>query len=355
MRSSRRYLYLGLFVLLAVGAWTGFWFYLAGKVRDGIDAWVAQQEAQGIQVAYTDLSISGYPYRIEVVAQDITVAGPNLPGKGALAVPRLTVLSLPWNPRLVVAGIEGEVLFRWTDPKGAEQRATYKAASTGISVGFADGKPDRFAFSGDRPVVTATTLAAPVTAKVFEIHARRLDGGAAPAAGGAAPTAPLLGELAIDGEAIRLPPDARNPLGPEIDRLALTVGLAGPLPPVAPGQNLRTIVDAWARGGGTVELTRGEVKWGSLNLTLTGSFAVDREMRPMGAISGRIGGLEPLIDAAVAEGRLNDGQARSIKQALGAIGFIARDQEGRVPVSATLQDGRIMVGPVPVGELQPIF
>lgn len=355
MPRSRRYLYLGLVVLLAIGGWTGFWFFLAGKVRDGVDNWVAQQAAQGIEVAYTGLEVGGYPYRIEVTVENLTASGPHLPGRGALAVPKLTVLSLPWNPNLLVARLDGEVLFRWTDPKGIEQRATYNAASTGISVGLAGGRLDRFAFSGDQPVLVSSAMAGPLSAKTFEVHGRRLEGGTAPASGGTAPTAPLLGELAIDGEAVTLPPDPRNPLGQQVEKLALTLGLAGPLPAIAPGMAPRAILDAWAQGGGTLEMTRCDLKWGSLNLTLTGSFSVDREMRPLGAVSGRIGGLDPLIDAGVAEGRINEGQARNVKQALNAIGFIARDQEGRVPVSVTLQDGRVLVGPVPVGETRPLF
>ncbi|MDD3446210.1 MAG: DUF2125 domain-containing protein [Zavarzinia sp.] len=359
MRRSRRYLYLTLFVIAAVGAWSTFWFYLAGQVRTRTDEWIARQAAQGVEVAYTDLAVNGYPYRIEVTVSNLTASGPRLPGKGALAVPKLTVLSLPWNPRLVVGSIEGEVLFRWTDPKGIEQRATYTAESTGFSLGLEDGQAARFAFSGSATVLRATTLPGPVSAKVFEVHARRFAGGPAPegepAGGGASPTAPLLGEIAIDAEAVQLPPGIETPLGPTIESAGYTIGLTGQIPPLAQGQDPRLLVDEWARNGGTVELSRAETKWGPLDLTLTGSFSVDGQRRPIGAIAGRVGGLDPLVDAAVARGDMTEGQAAGVKRALNTIGFIARDAQGRVPVSVTIQDGKVKVGPVPVGEVRPLF
>lgn len=357
MRISRRYLYLSLFVILAIAGWTVFWFRIAGEVRLRTDAWIAEQATQGVKVTYGDMQVNGYPYRIEVTITDLAAEG--LPQGGAFTVPEVTVLSLPWNPTLIVGSLAGETRFRWTDEKGAAQSGTYAAHSTGFSIGFADGQAARFALSGDTPVVTATTLQGPLSAKVFEVHARRLAGGAAPAGegpeDGVAPTAPLLGEVAIDGTEVRLPATVESPLGPLVEKLGYTVGLTGQIPAPAPGRRIEDMVAEWAKGGGTIELSRAETRWGPLNLTLTGSFSIDALNRPIGAISGRIGGLEPLIDGAVAEGRLREAQARGIKQALNAIGFIAKDKEGRVPVSVTVQDGRVSVGPVPVGEVKPLF
>ncbi|WP_158596131.1 DUF2125 domain-containing protein [Oleomonas cavernae] len=353
-----RYVYLILFVLVAIGAWTGWWFYLAGEVRTRTNDWITAQAAQGVEVAYTDFQVGGYPYRIEIEIDNLTVSAPRQPGRPAAAVPHVTVLGLPWNPNLVIASITGPSEFRWTDAKGVEQRATATAASAGLSVGLERGQPQRLALSLADFRLVSTTAPEPITAKVFEIHARRQAGGAAPAADGGSgqsPTAPLAVEVAIDGENIHMAATPDQPLGPDIERLALTLGLAGPLPRLVPGTAPRELVAAWAQAGGTLEITRAETKWASLDLTMTGSFSVDSQMRPIGATSGRIGGLEPLIDGAVARGRISDGQASSIKQALNAIGFIARDAQGRVPVAINIQDGRIMFGPVPVGQVGPIF
>lgn len=355
MVKSRRYLYLTLFVLVAIGAWTAYWFFLAGQVRERTQAFIDQQTAAGFEVAYTDFSVGGYPYRIEATVDNLTVSAPRQPGKPAFAVPRLVVLGLPWNPNLVVARIEGEVVTRWTDARNGDQRAAYRAESTGISIGLDAGRPQRFALSMDRPHLESSLLAGPVSAKVFEIHARLLDGGPAPSRDGVAPTAPLSAELAFDGEAVVLPPLPDGALGNEIASFGYTFGLAGPPPRYLPGTAPRDMIAAWAEAGGTIELTRGETRWGPLNSSVTGSFSVDDQMRPLGALSGRIGGLEPLIDGAVAQGRMTPAQAQNIKKALNAIGFITRDAEGRVPFSLTFQDGRVSMGPVQLGELRPLF
>lgn len=358
MVKSRRYLYLTLFVIVAIGVWTAYWFTLASQVRERARAFIDQQTAGGVEIAFTNFDVGGYPYRIEATVDNLTISMPRQPGKPAFAVPRLVVLGLPWNPNLVVARIEGDAVTRWTDARNEEQRATYRAESTGLSVGLEGGQPKRFALSMDRPRLESSLLAGPVSAKVFEIHARLLDGGPVPASDGAAgntPTAPLSMELALDGEAVVLPPLPDAVLGNEITSFGYTVGLAGPLPRYLPGTAPRDMIGAWAQAGGTIELTRAETRWGSLNSTMTGSFSVDGEMRLLGAMSGRVGGLEPLIDGAVAQGRMNPGQAQSIKKALNAIGFITRDAEGRVPFALTFQDGKVSMGPVQVGELRPLF
>lgn len=351
----KRYVYLVLFVLVAIGAWTAWWFYLAGQVRDRTSDWIAQQAAQGVEIAYTDFDIGGYPYRLEVQIENLTMSGPRLPGRPAAAIPHVTVLGLPWNPNLVMASLTGPGEFRWTDPRGVEQRATANATSAAISVGLERGQPQRLAVSFADLRVEATTAPEPVTARLFEIHARRLNGGEAPASGEQSPTAPLAAELAIDGENMRIVTGGDQPLGPDIERLGLTLGLAGPLPQTVPGRGQREMIAAWAQAGGTLEISRADAKWGSLDLTTKGSFTVDDQLRPLGSISGRIGGLEPLIDAAVARGQMNAGQADSVKQALNALGFIARDAQGRIPVSVTIQDGKVMVGPVPVGQVGPLM
>lgn len=356
MARSRRYLYLSLFVLVAIGAWTAYWFFLAGQVRTQTEAFVARQAEEGVTIAYTSFDIGGFPYRIEATIDNLTVAAPRQPGKPAIAVPKLVVLGLPWNPNLVVARAEGEMVARWYDARGTEQRAALNAASTGLSVGLSGGQPQRLAISFDRPRIESTALAGPISAKLFEIHSRRLEGGPVPAregASGTSPTAPVSAELALDGEELVLPAAPDAALGATIQSFGYTLGLAGPLP--TPGGDPRDMAMAWAQGGGTLELSRGETRWGALNVTMTGSFSLDGEARPIGALSGRIGGLDKLIDAAVESGRMAPGQGASVKKALGALGFISRDAEGRVPFALSLQDGKVLLGPVPVGDVRPLF
>ncbi len=353
MSVSRRYVLLfGLF-LLALAAWTAWWFYLAGQVKERTLAWVAEQRASGTEISYQDFTVSGYPYRIEVDLDKLALAVPQAPEAPEVAIPHLKVLGLPWNPRLVLADVVGPVTLAWTDPDSRRQTALYDAKSTTISIGLEAGRLARLSASAQYPRLSAATLGGLLSAKLFEIHARDLGGATAlPPAEGGSPTAPLAGQVAVDGDTIALPGTLESPMGAQIASLGLTLGLTGPLTAAA---DPRAILAAWRDAGGTLEIERGDLRWGSLDLSLTGTLALDKAFRPQGALSGRVGGLDPVLAAAVSQGRLAADQAESIRSALGALSFLTRDEAGRVPFGITLQDGRVLVGPVAVGRVAPIL
>lgn len=356
MSVSRRYFLLFGLVGLALVAWTAWWLYLAGQVKSRAAAWLDDQRSRGTEISHQGFAVSGYPYRIEVDLDRLALAVPQAAEAPAVAIPHLKVLGLPWNPNLVIADVTGPVTFAWTDPQGRRQSARYDAKSTAVSIGLEDGRPVRLAASAHYPRLSSALLGGLLSAKLFEVHARDLTpegtaGGAAAAPGGS-PTAPLTGEIALDGTEVALPSKTESPLGREIASLGLTLGLTGPWPQ---GAEPRGALASWRDAGGTLELRRGDLRWGSLDLSLTGALALDKAFRPEGAVSGRVGGLDPLLDAAVAQGRLTADQAASIRNALGALSFLSRDEAGRVPVGITLQGGKLLVGPVAVGRVEPLF
>ena len=47
-----------------------FWFYMAASYRDAIDAWAEARRGEGLEVRYTHLEMSGFPFLIRVARID---------------------------------------------------------------------------------------------------------------------------------------------------------------------------------------------------------------------------------------------------------------------------------------------
>ncbi|MFN3377785.1 MAG: DUF2125 domain-containing protein, partial [Burkholderiaceae bacterium] len=73
-------------VLIALAAWTGWWFYLTRRIDAGLEAQAAKLRQQGWEVRYADKRIVGWPFRAHLRLTHVTVAAPS---GLALAAPEL--------------------------------------------------------------------------------------------------------------------------------------------------------------------------------------------------------------------------------------------------------------------------
>src|SRR5262249_12521819 len=88
-------------------AWTGVWFYAAGRAQDAITGWRAREAKSGRTYECASESISGYPFRIEVRC---TKPRAELRGQGAhpvLSGADLVVLAQTDQPTLLMAEFKG--------------------------------------------------------------------------------------------------------------------------------------------------------------------------------------------------------------------------------------------------------
>lgn len=91
---------------LALVAWSGFWIYLRGEVTGRMDAAAARARAAGWQVQWSGRHISGYPFRLEVVLDGMTLAEPS--GWG-VATPQLRAETFAYRPGHWIAYTPGGV------------------------------------------------------------------------------------------------------------------------------------------------------------------------------------------------------------------------------------------------------
>lgn len=348
-KRSRRPLTVASFLLaLAALAYTGNWFASALWLKGRIEAWAEARRAAGDEVGYAALAIEGFPFEIGVVAEDLTLARRDGAGERSIAAERLRVLARPWAPLTFALIGESPLLLNHSDPKAGRR---WTATLAGARI---DGRlyPSGALAEADLTVVggaiDARRAEAPETEPfrlagfgVSEISldlaepAERVDHKTA--------TAVLGGRI----RAVDLPLGAAA--GPGTADVAFEATLKGALSGIAPED-----LALWRSDGGTLEIDHLRVDRPPLSGTMQATLALDRLLRPEGAGTVEVRGLDPLIDRLVAEGRIKREAATASKLML--LAFTKPGSDGgapvvRLPVSA--QDGEVRAGPLALFRFAP--
>jgi len=111
-------------------------------------------------------------------------------------------------------------------------------------------------------------------------------------------------------------------------------------------------IQKWSDKGGTIEIEALKVAYGPLRLQADGTLALDGELQPIGAFSGRAEGFYETVDALRERGLVRGRDATAARFVLGAL---AKQPEWGGPavleLSLSIQNRRLYTGPVPLLEL----
>lgn len=326
-------------LLLVATALTAFWFWAAGELESALARWRADQEARGYVIAYRPPEISGFPLKLAAALQRPSVAapegwrwqGPALASEARLWSPLTVDFAAPGAHSLVV--LAGEAPRRYDiEAAHADGEARFDRAGR-LIAGRLDFGNLAIATPEDERVSVATLSA--------EIEEPRVESGRLPAT----PFALALSDLA-------LPEQRRAILGNEVQRLELSAILNGALP-AAPA---REMLARWRDAGGTLEIRALELDYGTLKLRGEGTLTLDKQFRPLGAFTTRIGGLTATITRLSQAGAIERGVAIGLALALAALPSTP-DSDGTplVALPITCQDGWLFLGPARLFPLAPVL
>lgn len=88
-------------VALLAALYGGYWFVGQSQIEARATAALADLEAKGWDVAYSDLSTMGFPSRFDTTVTDIALTSPD--GQVAWAAPFIQVFALSYRPNRVIA------------------------------------------------------------------------------------------------------------------------------------------------------------------------------------------------------------------------------------------------------------
>jgi hypothetical protein len=351
-------------LLLAVG-WTGAWFYAAARADALLAGWRQREAAEGRVYACGAQTIGGFPFRF-----DVRCAEPSAEFRGsrpalALKAKDIRVAAQIYQPTGLIADFDGPLTV--TD---LTQSAAWTANWTlgQASARGTPAAPERASFVFDGLNVTRGDGSGPSVfqAKRFELHGRVAEGSVA-----ADPVIEIVLRLA-------------TATAPELHRLTeqpldanVTTTLRG-LHDFAPRPWPERLRELQARGG-RIEISQARIQQGEVIAVSEGHLGLTPAGRLDGQLQITVVGMDKVLKALDIDRVMSQGEVGSALNALDrlmpGLGQFARQNaapgivaglgamgkgtvlEGKSAVTLPLRfaDGTVFLGPVPVGQVPPLF
>lgn len=332
-------------IVVLLAAYGAAWPLIADRIAAAISQWAAERTDSGYPTHFSALSMSGFPlrFRATIEAADMTLEGSlsQMRWQGDRAIASIR----PWAPRRPSFRLEGEQ--RFLDKNGLLATLTAADARARLTLN-AENRVAGIAAVAHNIRLGLGPLAEPFSIARIEL-AFPAERAAEDSADGAS--------FRLDMEKIDLPAGRRLPaeqggaLGQRIDRLLIVASVTGPLPDATSEAALA----AWRDAGGTVEIRQAELRWGPLILGVSGTAALDDQMRPVAAFTARIQNYDIVLDAFAANGTMRQRDAAIAKT---LFRLLAKPGENGAPpvleIPLTIQDGLLSAGPVPLLKVPPL-
>jgi hypothetical protein len=324
------------FVLLGLAAagWSAAWVVIRERTTGAIDGWLASEAALGRQWACPNRTVGGFPFRIEVRCDSLSLQRPD----SRLTLGPVTALAQVYRPRHIIAHLGGP--FRASDGRtDVEGSWSLLQASVRLDEGL-----QRASVAIEGPAFRVT--GAPpgdlaLSAQRLETHLRPN-----PRRGdeGAYDWTLNVARLALPGLDTLI--GGTEPA--DVD-LQLTATQARDIRARPWADEL----ERWREAGGRLEVSHAALAKGGRRIEGTGQFGLDDAHRPQGRAELAAAGIEGLLGsfigprAGATAALLGALTGRSINPAPPAGG--GPGKSGLTPLPPLrIEDGRVHVGPLPI-------
>jgi hypothetical protein len=354
-----------LVVALAI-LWTGLWFYAAAAADSTLAGWLDRETRIGHKIDCANRSMGGFPLRIELRCAELNAELRDVAPPVTLKSASLIAVWQVYAPAQVVGEFIGPMTIAEAGQPPA-YRANWQHSQASVQ-GTPHG-PERVSIVLDEPAVEQLIASAESTV----LKAARVEADAH-LVGGSANDKPVI-DLMLrlrSGTAPELHPLAATPVDGEI--AARLTGLADLAPKPWP-----ILFRDLQANGGALQFTNARVQQGEMiavangTLGLTARGGLDGQLQltvvnldqllhalnldellSQGRVGSAINALDRLMPGLGSIARQN--AAPSVMASLGAIGqrTVLEDKPAmRVPLR--FADGAVMLGPLPVGRVPPLF
>ena len=109
-------------LVLLMGAYSGWWMFLASGLRDSTQTWIAERRAHGHEAAYGDLEVGGFPFALRLRLNDASYIlnpdGESWAWRGG----DMAVTLRPWDPGHLKFSLGGVHRFTYTSGRRSPSR-----------------------------------------------------------------------------------------------------------------------------------------------------------------------------------------------------------------------------------------
>jgi hypothetical protein len=327
-------------VLVAAALWSGYWAVGSRAVRAGVAAWFEARRAEGWSAEYSALAVRGFPNRFDTTLTDLALADP---ASGlAWRAPFFQLLALSYQPHHVIVAWPREqvVATPWETVGVTSERMRGSAV-------FRPG--DGFALDRANVVVDGLALASDAgwTAQAERLLVAVRHAG----------TGQTRYQVGIEADALAPAPallahiDPSQVLPATVERIRLDATVDFDRPWI--GAPFEAADEAGLPQPREIRLADFSADWGAVGLRATGEIRVDAAGLPEGRIDVEARNWRAVLELAVSLGAVPEGFAPALESALAALAGLSGSGD-TLNVPLVFQDGRISLGPVPLG-LAPRF
>jgi hypothetical protein len=366
-RRSWRYISLLILIAALFGGWSWLWSYASGRAEVAIAGWRAREATAGRLYDCGSQSIGGYPFRIEVTCEHASALFNSNQPPVEIKATGILIAAQIYQPTLLISEFHGPLTI--ADPgQPPSIVVNWKLAQS--SVRGTPAAPERVSLVLDKPVVDRISGGSQqnlLRAQRIEIHGRIAEGSAA--------NRPVIeAVLRLDhASAPDLLPAAVEPV--DADITAVLRGLTDFSPKPWPVR-----FRAMQAAGGQIEITQARVQQGETIAVGSGSIALNPNGRLEGQLRLTVTGIEPFLQSIGAQQMVQssptvDKLAGALDRLAPGLGTVARQQAGAnisaginllgeqttldgkraVTLPLRFDDGRMFLGPIPIGNAPALF
>lgn len=316
-------------IVVAILAWTAWWYVLATARDNALTTWLEDRRAAGWVAEASDVRVTGYPARVDSRITDLSLADPR--AGWSWQAGGLDVLQLAYKPQHVIAVLTGEQVV-------ATPYDTFRATSETLRGSILFRPNPRFELDHMTFEIANMAIASDAgwTSSI---------GKAVLATRQAANGTPNAHDLAFDAENLAIPrlaEAAQDVLPPTIGR----VGLDSTLHFDRPWDRASVEGDNPALEG--VDIHDLSLTWGKLDLRGRGTLTVDAKGFAEGRIDFRARNWEEMLSVAEASGALDPNLAGALRGGLGLIARLSGDRTA-LDIPLDFSGGTARLGPIPIG------
>jgi hypothetical protein len=315
-------------VIAAVGAWTGYWYWAQGNVREAMGQFITDEAANGRVWSCAKADHAGFPFRFEGTCEQAVLQFPTQQGIRIARFARIEAVAMAWNPGHVILRAEGPATIA---DEGGQPFAQFNWSLAKSSVQFTTDGFDTISLvmEGAKASGFGTNLVLPR----LDVHLRtsgtsQRDVDLVAKAEDATFTAPLVPQKPYT---IELQASAREAL-------------------MFPRQPILRRLNDWQAAGGALDLVLLKLSQKDALLAANGKIALRNDGRPQGRLDLGITGTETWVNDA--------GLGALGGPLLQAASLFARDTtiDGKPAKSYPLlfDDGRMRIGPL-ARPMPPLF
>lgn len=348
-RSSRMRLFLPSILLAIVFlGLAGFWGFASWSIGRELDAWLDREASLGRTWTCPDRAIAGFPFRLEVSCGTPTFTGAAEGRAISGSIGRVLAVAQIYNPSHVIVEAAGPLTVRAQNGDALDLDFTLARASI---MGKPGAGLDRFSMELTQPRLKVAAASLPpisIGASMADFHIRRTPD--RPTADGAFDVASLVQTASV--------PLLDQWLGgadtTEASLLA-TITRAEPLS----GRGLPVELERWRTEGGRLQLSQFSLIRGTKRVDAAGTLNIDEAHRLQGRLDLTVAGLDEVLQSFGLSPR-NAAIGGLIASVLGGRKAQAaaprQDPSGKgVMLPLRLDNGKVMLGPIPVANLVPLY